>query len=197
MLELRLPEFYILEDALVRIDASFSAAEAQGMACAVLAFNNQFPLNTWQQTILKDTDRNDFYVKEAGKLLNSVYTTTLEQLNSNDLNFDLLLPDEQAGLDVQAVALQKWCQGFAYGLALSGLKTMQDLPSDTRDWVQDVIKIGSAGELDTEDEEESEAALMELAEFLRMGVLMMNEELQPVRGQADLSTLANSDTNKD
>lgn len=185
-MDTQLPEFYTLEDTLLRVDADFSASEVHGIACAVLAFNNQYSEKAWQNQVLKG-DTRDFYVQEARKLLEQLFNATLWQLNSGDLNFELLLPPEQDSLEAQVTALQKWCQGFAFGLALSGLKTMQDLPEDTRDWVQDIVKIGAAGEMDVHDEDESEEAFMELAEFVRVGVLMMNEELQPVRGKIHLT----------
>lgn len=185
-MDTQLPEFYTLEDTLLRVDADFSASEVHGIACAVLAVNNQYSEKTWQNQVLKG-DSRDFYVQEARKLLEQLFNATLWQLNSGDLDFELLLPPEQDSLEAQVAALQKWCQGFAFGLALSGLKTMQDLPEDTRDWVQDVVKIGAAGEMDVHDEDESEEAFMELAEFVRVGVLMMNEELQPVRGRTHLT----------
>lgn len=185
-MDTQLPEFYTLEDTLLRVDADFSASEVHGIAGAVLAFNNQYSEKAWQNQVLKG-DTRDFYVQEARKLLEQLFNATLWQLNSGDLNFELLLPPEQDSLEAQVTALQKWCQGFAFGLALSGLKTMQDLPEDTRDWVQDVVKIGAAGEMDVHDEDESEEAFMELAEFVRVGVLMMNEELQPVRGRTHLT----------
>lgn len=185
MLDTQLPEFYTLEDALLRVDADFTASEAQGIACAVLAFNNQYSEKAWQAQILKG-DARDFHVQEARQLLQQLFNATLAQLNSGDLSFALLLPPEQDSLEAQVTALQKWCQGFAFGLALSGLKTMQDLPEDSRDWVHDVVKIGAAGEMDVQDEDESETAFIELAEFVRVGVLLMNEELQPVQGKPQL-----------
>ena len=186
MLDTQLPEFYTLEDALLRVDADFTASEAHGIACAVLAFNNQYHEKAWQAQILKG-DHRDFHIQEARKLLQQLFNTSLWQLNSGDLSFELFLPPEQDSLAAQVTALQKWCQGFAFGLALSGLKTLQDLPEDSRDWVQDVVKIGAAGEMDVQDEDESEAAFIELAEFIRVGVLMMNEELQPIRGKPQLA----------
>jgi len=185
-LDTQLPEFYTLEDALLRVDADFTASEMHGIACAVLAFNNHYSEKAWQAQVLKG-DARDYHVQEARKLLQQLFNVTLNQLNSGDLSFELFLPPEQDSLEAQVAALQKWCQGFAFGLALSGLKTMQDLPEDSRDWVQDVIKIGAAGELDVQDENESEEAFIELAEFIRVGVLLMNEELQPVRGRPQVA----------
>jgi len=185
-LDTQLPEFYTLEDSLLRVEADFTASEVHGIACAVLAFNNQYAEKAWQIQVLKG-DAQDFYIQETRRLLTQLFNTTLTQLNSGDLDFELLLPPEQDSLEAQVAALQKWCQGFAFGLALSGLKTMQDLPEDTRDWVQDVVKIGAAGEMDVHDEDESETAFIELAEFVRVGVLLMNEELQPIRGRTQLT----------
>ncbi|WP_298609218.1 YecA family protein [uncultured Thiothrix sp.] len=185
-MDTQLPEFYTIEDSLLRVEADFTASEVHGIACAVLAFNNQYAEKAWQVQVLKG-DAQDFYIQEARRLLKQLFKATLAQLNSGDLDFELLLPPEQDSLEAQVAALQKWCQGFAFGLALSGLKTMQDLPEDTRDWVQDVVKIGAAGEMDVHDEDESETAFFELAEFVRVGVLLMNEELQPVRGRPQLT----------
>lgn len=185
-MDTQLPEFYTLEDSLLRVEADFTASEVHGIACAVLAFNNQYAEKAWQIQVLKG-DTQDFYIQETRRLLKQLFNTTLTQLNSGNLDFELLLPPEQDSLEAQVAALQKWCQGFAFGLALSGLKTMQDLPEDTRDWVQDVVKIGAAGEMDVHDEDESETAFIELAEFVRVGVLLMNEELQPIRGRTQLT----------
>ncbi len=185
-MDTQLPEFYTLEDSLLRVEADFTASEVHGIACAVLAFNNQYAEKAWQIQVLKG-DAQDFYIQEARRLLKQLFNTTFTQLNSGDLDFELLLPPEQDSLEAQVAALQNWCQGFAFGLALSGLKTMQDLPEDTRDWVQDVVKIGAAGEMDVHDEDESETAFIELAEFVRVGVLLMNEELQPIRGRTQLT----------
>ena len=197
MLDKGLPEFYSLEDALLRVDAGFSAAEVHGIACAVLAFNNQYSQGAWLKQVLVG-DIRDFHVQEARKMLDELFRVTLAQLNSGDMDFGLLLPAEYDALDDRVQALQKWCQGFAFGLAVSGLKTMSDLPDDSRDWVQDVVKIGAAGEMDVQDEDESEEAFIELVEFIRVGVLMMNEEMQPVRGKPDLLGLeAENDDNND
>ncbi len=185
MLDTGLPDFYRLEDALLRLDADFSASEAHGCACGVLTVNNDYPQVRWQTFVLTG-DAQDYHFQEASKMLASLYVETLLQINASDLQFELLLPPEQEALSVRVAALQKWCQGFAFGLAASGLKSMEALPEDSRDWVQDVIKIGAARDLEVDDEDESEQAYSDLVEFMRVGVLMMNEEVQPIQGVPEL-----------
>lgn len=180
MLNSELPDFYALEDALLRLDADFSAAEVHGITCAVLGINNEYDQNTLRSHLVKG-DPMDFHFQETAKLLAGLYGISREQLNSGDLRFGLLLPDDNDPLSDRLFALQKWCQGFAFGLALSGLSSMNDLPDDSKEWVQDVIQIGASGEFDLEDEEASEQALLDLAEFLRVGMLLLNEEMQPLQ----------------
>ena len=43
------------------------------------------------------------------------------------------------------------------------------------------MNIGASGEMDLDNEDESEDALAEIIEYLRVGVLMMNEEMQPMK----------------
>lgn len=179
-MEQGLPEFYSLEDALIRLDAQFSAAELHGAACGVLAVNRHYSFDHW----VKQVAREALEDPETYDWVEQVFADAQYHLNAESLTFNLLLPEDEEPLAQRVTALQQWCQGFAYGLALSGLKTMKDLPADSREWVEDVVKIGSSGEIDVEDEEASEDAFIELVEFVRVGVLMMNEELQPVRGRA-------------
>ncbi|HPQ96680.1 MAG: UPF0149 family protein [Thiothrix sp.] len=180
-----MPDFHALADALYRLDAGFSAPEVQGIATAVLVHDRSHPPQQWLGRVLRG-DTMDYHWQETSRMLLALYRQIADQLNDGSLAFDLLLPPEQGGLPERAQGLQQWCQGFAYGIALSGLRSLEDLPADSREWVQDVIRIGAAGELATDNEDESETALMELEEFLRIGVLMMNEEVQPVRGRVSM-----------
>lgn len=185
MLNSNLPDFYALEDALLRLDADFSAAEVHGILCAVLGINHDYDKATLLAHLIKG-DAMDFHFQETTKLLEALYNDSRHRLNSGDMQFNLLLPDDQDDQAQRLLALQKWCQGFAFGLALSGLGSMNELPDDSKEWVQDVIKIGASGEFDLDDEEASEQALLDLEEFLRVGMLMLNEEVQPVQGKPQI-----------
>ncbi|MEZ5450524.1 MAG: YecA family protein [Thiolinea sp.] len=167
-----LPDFYGLADALWQLDAGFAASELHGLYSAVLAINQQYAAADLQQQVMPVESvaaegSQDEFLQDA---LTRMHATILQQLNAGDLQFALLLPDEQDALDTRLLALQQWCQGFAYGMALSGLRTLDDLPSASHEWVQDVVRIGASGEFDLQDEEASELALQELIEFLRVGV---------------------------
>jgi hypothetical protein len=174
-----LPDYVAMERALGRANVDFSGAEIHGMGCGMLVIDQGFSQETWLAQVLEGNPQ-DFHVQEARTLLRELFTVTRQQLNDPGMAFELFLPEDDA-LETRVEAMQDWCQGFSYGLAMAGIKDMHKLPEDSREWAEDVVRIGSSGELEMEDEEEGENALAEIIEYLRVGVLMMNEEMQPMK----------------
>ncbi|WP_020561356.1 UPF0149 family protein [Thiofilum flexile] len=180
----KLPDFLVLEQALERINADHTASEAQGMACGMLAVQRETRLVQWLKQVLPSAaDAQDVYVQEAAKMLTQLFEHAKNSLNSNELAFEMLLPPEEFDLDERVYCLQQWCQGVAFGVAASGLKTLTDLKPTAKEWFEDMVKIGASGEMDVTDEDESEAAFEELKSFLSVGILMFNEENQPIVGK--------------
>jgi hypothetical protein len=174
-----LPDYAGVERALERVDSGCSVAEIHGIACGMLVVNQATDQDVWLEQVLEGSPQ-DILVKEASALLRELFIVTRQQMNDSELGFELFLPEGDE-LEMQVEAMQDWCQGFAFGLAAAGVKDMKKLPADSREWAEDVVRIGTSGELDMEDEEESENAFAEILEYLRVGVLMMNEEMQPMK----------------
>ncbi len=109
------------------------------------------------------------------------FEQTVADLNDPDLGFAPDMPDESSPLTERAVGLVDFCSGFNYGLGLSsGGRDTASLPADTREVISDFQAIQN---LDLDELGESEeGAWQELYEFLRVGVLLVYEELQPVVG---------------
>ncbi len=174
-----LPDYVGVERALGRANVDFSSAEIHGMVCGLLVVDQATAPDTWFAQVLEGNPQ-DVYVQEARTLLKALFSTIRQQLNDSDMTFELFLPKDDA-LETRVEAMQDWCQGFSFGLVMAGVKDMRTLPDDSREWAEDVVRIGSSGELEMEDEEEGEESLAEIIEYLRVGVLMMNEELQPMK----------------
>ena len=84
-------------------------------------------------------------------------------------------------------ALGEFCAGFTYGLGLATAnRGNKALPTDTRELVEDFQAIdgaemdmsasGTSGESDNADED----AYIELLEYVKVGVLLIHEEMKPV-----------------
>ena len=122
-------------------------------------------------------------LQDVVQQLSLVHRITIEQINDALTEFYLLLPEDNAPLVTRAEALGEWCQGFLYGLAAGGLKEDTKLPENSQEIMRDMLEISRASaDEDAEMDEADEIALMELVEYVRTGVLLINEELQPLQG---------------
>jgi len=177
--------FIELESALRRGDADYDAAESQAIACGMLAVNTAADKLVWVKLLMGEIDPNNQAQHAAIALLGKLFEQTKYQLQDSNLEFTVMLPDDDVALAERVNAVQEWCHGFLLGVSLSGVKDHASLPEDSRDLLADFASIGSSGEFDFNDEEgedaESEEALAEIVEYLRVGALLINEELQPIK----------------
>lgn len=170
-----------LERCLAKVGAEAEAAETHGGLCGVLCAIGEIEHADWLRMALGDEVDMDAVTPAQGKLIVDVATQTREALNSGELDFALMLPDEEeADVEDQVLALADWCRGFMYGLSHGGIQDLKSLPGDAAEVVDDILAISQVG-VEGMDREEAEAQLLELSEYVRMGVLLVNEELQPLK----------------
>lgn len=177
-----LPDIYELEEMLLKLDSTMSAAESHGVLCAILCARGSADMSDWAGHILGEQEQGNVVLKESLVLLNNLYQVTLAQINDANCEFQLFLPDDEEDLRERVEALTAWCQGFVYGLAVGGLSDAKTLPEETMELVKDIIEISKA-DPDTESQptEEDEIAYVEIVEYLRTGTLLISEELQPLQ----------------
>ncbi len=173
------PDYNSLTDVLAKAEADLVASESHGSLCGMLCASGTIELSDWLEQIFEEFDVNNMLVKEASQLLVGLYNNTQAQLNDSDAEFQLLLPEDNESLAQRTEALASWCQGFTYGLAAGGLKKDQKLPQDTAELIKDMVEIARAGHDLGDDSESDEESYMHIYEYVRMGVLLINEELQP------------------
>lgn len=155
----------------VQSDAELSAAEAHGMAAGMLCVNEHTESAQWLSELLRNAAP---VVDEDKALLVRLFEETRRLLASEEFEFDLFLPDEEALLSEQVEALKNWCRGFLFGAA-TGSDTTSNWPGDVREILKDITEFTR---LDIEaDGEEDENALMEITEYLRSAVLLLRDEL--------------------
>ena len=183
----RFPEILELEELLYRIDASMGAAEAHGALCGMLCARGTVELSEWVDHVVGEQEQGSDLLHDVVHKLSELHQTTLEMINDATGDFKLLLPDDDDSLPERVEAISAWCQGFIYGLAAGGIQQGSELPEDAEELLKDMVEISRAGH-DVDDggdeaanEDEDEVALMEIEEYVRMGVLLIYEELQPLQ----------------
>ena len=174
------PEYDSLQQALSRAEAELMAAESHGVLCGMCCAGGSVALESWLKQVFELLDLENSRIQSACQLLVGLHESTRMQLNDSEAVFELLLPGDDIELAERTSALAEWCQGFVFGLAAGGLKQETELPADTAELLTDIVAISRADIDQTRVDEGDEDAYMQLCEYVRMGVLLIIEELQPV-----------------
>ena len=171
-----------IEHALQTLDADINASEIHGTLCALLCADSSITGENWYKTLVPATDNNNVLHGEAKQTLNLFCDETRQQLNDPTCDYQLMLPSDDNDITTRTTALSDWCQGFIMGLMICGVKDFQKLPEDSAEAAQDIMEISRASSsYEMAQTEEDEVALEELIEYVRVGVLLINEELNPER----------------
>ena len=181
------PEITELEELLYRIDATMGAADAHGALCGMLCARGTIELSEWVDHVIGEQEQGNELLHDVVHKLSELHQSTLEMMNDATGDFKLLLLDDDDPLPERVEALAAWCQGFIYGLAAGGIQEGSELPEDTAELLKDMIEISRAGHdvddtgVEESEDNDDEVAYMEIEEYVRMGVLLVYEELQPLQ----------------
>ncbi len=159
-------------------NSSILPSEVQGALCGMLSMSRRLDVDAWMEFIL---ERSEI---DSDPALNS---ELIEVQNLTELGFDavsggmtLLLPSDEVPLPERLEALSAWCEGFLYGVGISGPKfpaRKKPLPETAEEFLSDIRKISH---LDPEcEDEDAEHYYMELVEYIRVGVVVFREEMLP------------------
>ena len=171
-------DFDSIQNALQKLGATADASELHGTLCGLLLDNSS--LTTWLKHTLEELpDRGDVLAGEELQVLEQLFKHTREQLNTDDLSFELLLPDETDDLAVRLLGLSGWCQGFLYSIGVIGGNKIETLDSQSQECLSDLLEISKLDHQEVSSEE-TEVQFAEISEHVRMSVLMLNEVMNPV-----------------
>ena len=154
------------------------AAEAHGSLTGALCASDSYGMEDWLAEILPEGARPQ---EAAIAGLRKLYEATRAALLGTQMQFELLIPDDEEPIEQRAEALTLWCNGFVYGLGSGGAPDPERLPGDASEIVRDLAQITRAGVDERESAETNETALADLVEFVRVGVQVVFEELGALR----------------
>jgi len=167
-----------LDETLRRAGAACDAAETHGTVCGALCAGVEDDAD-WVLHILDEASGSEAAREACRRALLVLRDDTHALLRSGTLEFELLLPDDEEGLADRTAALGEWCQGFLFGLGLAGARLDdEELGEETAEVLRDMGQIAQAG-FEGSGGEEDEAAYVEIVEYVKVGVQLLYEELQP------------------
>ena len=172
-------DYTVLADVLRLAGAASVPAEVHGVLCGLLCASGRQAASAWLAEQRDSLEGADDDIDAAAASMTSLEAATWAALNGPALEFELLLPDDDESLGERTFALGQWCLGFVGGLALGGWTDADaaEGPSSVIEIVKDLTAISHAGydDADEAETEASEAAYMELVEYVRVGAQLIFE----------------------
>ena len=167
--------YELAKDALQKLNTDDTISSAHGLLCGFYCVKQDISLDDWLNEVLVSIDLNNLLEKESHQILAEIFNNTSEQLADPTLNFWPVIADDISTLREQANTLVEWCQGFLVGLGLSSVETTDE---EVLEMIKDISEIAQL-DADLLDSEENTQDLYEIVEFVRIGVLFIQETLQP------------------
>lgn len=188
-MNLNLPDFHDLDNALATVGAHMGASECQGLLCGLLSGKDRIDAAHWIAQVLEDTEPKGDPARTVLELLALTWQETIRGLEDSSLALELLLPEDGAEIAFRAQALGRWCQGFLYGV---GQADQGELPGPVREAVTSLADIARIDSENAEDADED--AYAELVEFVRVAVLLIREHMRPSTRDTPVDIRLPSDT---
>ena len=163
-----LPPISEVEQACREASLATPAPELHGGLCGWLAGGGDAAGN-WLARVMVD---DSLPAPAAGSTLARLHAATVAQFEDGDFGLELLVPGDEASLEVRSGALFDWCRGFvgAFGLAAGASPR---LSGEGEEALADLARLARATAQDDGDEED-EAALAEIEEFVRVAALLLH-----------------------
>ena len=154
--------------------ARLRAAEAHGLISGRVCAGGPLGPETWLDEVLGDEHEADLAQCEV--VLSALAEETLARLRSAEISFEPFLPGEEHSLRERIDALGSWCEGFLYGLGSGDSLDWSELSGDAREALADLTELSRVVE-QPEEASSAERDYFELVEYLRIGVIIISEDL--------------------
>lgn len=169
------PSYETLSTLLEQNNILSDAAEIQGMFCGMLSGGMALENQDWPSAIVDAINQGESLPAAVKDALTELYNLTCQQLLDSDFALVLFLPDESSPINDRGQALINWVNGFmvGFGYYQADLTACSD---DVKEALEDFAEIARMDEQMPEDEE-SEKALFEVLEYVRISSMLCFNEL--------------------
>lgn len=117
----KIPDFEELSCVLAEADSITKPAEVHGMLTALICVGQRLDGQFFFDTVLRQVEAKGAVSVLQKKLIIDLYHVTCQQLGGfSEQGLRLLLPGDDQPIRERAITLSQWCEGFLYGLELSG-----------------------------------------------------------------------------
>lgn len=147
-----------------------------GLICSGIAFEN----SDYMPMVNDCFNNGEGLPIELKNYVKALYSNIWQQVLDDGFGFQVLLPDDDESIAERTAGLGAWVQGFNLGFGLQN-KDSAITNAEVKEVLADFAEIANLSD-DVDEDEESEQAYFELAEYVRISALLIFSEL----GQAPL-----------
>ncbi|MCF7981886.1 MAG: UPF0149 family protein [Pseudomonadales bacterium] len=179
-----------LADLFVEMGVLASPSECHGMLCGQLAQGKALSEAGWLKYVASYLEQTKIEHLEGKRLLVSLYTATVAQLEASGFELKLVIPDEDAELVQRVESVGLWCQGFLAGF---GGGQASGLSEEACESLSDFSEIAYIEREELDESEDNEQDLMQVVEYVRMAAILIYSEVMGAKdAQQKLPTNASS-----
>ncbi len=173
-----------LQNMLKKFSCDVGASEAHGILFGLLTGPNPYEEGVWLTCLTSNDD-----ISREGLDVDSVaFLDSLADVAVGDVSGAfMLLPEDNVKLSTRVLEFSNWCQGYLFGLGISGVNRENISTEDCLSFLSDLDQFCRIDD-DISEDEEGEKALMELQEFVRIGIMTVFDELGPAKIQQPRET---------
>lgn len=163
-----------LKKALNQAEIAQHPVEVHGALVGLICGGVEKSRDAWIKPLTELMNDGKALTPDLKHLIIELFNDSVARLSDYDFGFSPLLPEEEEPLSMRLEALSLWVQSFLTGLAIIQPK-LDKSSAEVREVIQDLAEIARV-ELDVADDEESEAAYVELMEFVRIAAILCFSE---------------------
>ncbi|MCH2057518.1 MAG: UPF0149 family protein [Thalassotalea sp.] len=175
MSEQSLLEFADVQATLSAESVQAHASELHGILTGLIASGHEFE-DTEYLVVINDMMNNGEGLPLQSKgTVKQLYSEIWQTLLDDSYGFKLLLPDDDDTIVERATGLGHWVQGFNLGFGIQQ-KDTAIASEDVKEVIADFAEIANLSD-EVDEDEDTEQAYYEIAEYVKVSVLLCFSEL--------------------
>jgi len=175
MLDENLLDFSTVQAIVTSESVELHSSELHGVLTGLVCAGFEFESNDYLSMITDLFNNGEGFPKAVAQTLKQMFGELWQNILDDSYSFKLMLPDDDDSIVERGHALGKWVQGFNLGFGLQQ-KDKAILSEDVKEVVNDFAEIANLSD-EMEENEETEQAYFEIAEYVRISSLLCFTEL--------------------
>jgi yecA family protein len=151
------------------------AAEIHGVLTGLIAAGFEFESSDYIAMVNDMLNNAEGLPASIQSLVKNIYSDIWQKILDDSYSFQLMLPDDDDSIIERGHAIGKWVQGFNLGFGLQQTKNAA-LSEDVKEVLVDFGEIANVSD-EMEEDEDTEQAFFEIAEYVRISALLCFTEL--------------------